>query len=54
MKEGNFMKTWKKVGLGTMTLASVAILAACGGASSKSDAGRAPQLAIPTDISKLD
>ncbi len=54
MKEGNFMKTWKKVGLGTMTLASVAILAACGGASSKSDAGRAPQLAIPTDISTLD
>lgn len=48
------MKTWKKVGLGTVTLASVALLAACGGGSSKSDAGRAPQLAIPTDITTLD
>ena len=55
MKEGNFMKTWKKVSLGTVTLASAALLVACGGSSSsKSDAGRAPQLAIPTDISTLD
>ncbi len=55
MKEGNFMKTWKKVGLGTVTIASVALLAACGSSSSSSsEKGRAPQLAIPTDISTLD
>lgn len=48
------MKTWKKVGLGTVTIASAALLAACGSSSSKSGAGRPPSLAIPTDISTLD
>ncbi|MFC4653369.1 peptide ABC transporter substrate-binding protein [Lactococcus nasutitermitis] len=46
------MKTWKKVGLGTVALVSVAVLAACGG--SKSSSSRNPQLELTTDISTLD
>ena len=46
------MKTWKTVGLGTVALASVTLLAACGG--SKAATSKAPSLAISTDISTLD
>ena len=45
------MKNWKKVSLGTATLASAALLAAC---SSTSATSKVPSLAIPTDISTLD
>ncbi|MCL2114560.1 MAG: peptide ABC transporter substrate-binding protein [Streptococcaceae bacterium] len=49
------MKTWKKVTLGTVALGSAALLAACGsGSGSASKSSRAPQLAIPTDITTLD
>lgn len=55
MKEGNFMKTWKKVGLGTVALASAAVLAACGSSSSSSSASaRAPRIPIPSAIQTLD
>ena len=47
------MKSWKKVSLGTVAFASVAVLAACS-SSGSSSAARAPQLAIPTDITTLD
>ncbi len=46
------MKNWKKIGLGSVTLASAALLAACG--SSSSSTQKVPQLAIPVDISTLD
>lgn len=36
MKEGNYMKTWKKVTLGTVALGSAALLAACGNSGSSS------------------
>ncbi|WP_374286743.1 peptide ABC transporter substrate-binding protein [Lactococcus sp.] len=45
------MKTWKKIGLGTVVLTSATLLAACGSSTATS---KVPQLSIPTDIATLD
>lgn len=46
--------TWKRVGLGLVTLASVAVLAACGNGSSSSSSSNEINWVIPTEINTLD
>ena len=48
-------KTWKRIGLGTVTLVSAAVLAACGGSSSSSSSSSDEiNWYTPTEISTLD
>jgi oligopeptide transport system substrate-binding protein len=48
-------KTWKRIGLGAVTLVSAAVLAACGGSSSSSSSSSDEiNWYIPTEISTLD
>ncbi|WP_271000280.1 peptide ABC transporter substrate-binding protein [Streptococcus agalactiae] len=45
---------WRRVGVGVLTLASVATLAACGSKSASQDSNGAINWAIPTEINTLD
>lgn len=55
MKEGNYMKTWKKVTLGTVALGSAALLAACGNSgSSSSSSSKDIQWNLTSPIQTLD
>ncbi|AQP41379.1 peptide ABC transporter substrate-binding protein [Streptococcus gallolyticus] len=48
-------KTWKRIGLGAVTLVSAAVLAACGGSSSSSSSSSDEiNWYVPTEISTLD
>ena len=48
-------KTWKRIGLGAVTLVSAAVLAACGGRSSSSSSSSDEiNWYTPTEISTLD
>ncbi len=47
-------KTWKRVGLGIVTLVSTAVLAACGSSSSSSSSTDEINWYTPTEISTLD
>ena len=48
-------KTWKRIGLGAVTLVSAAVLAACGGSSSSSSSSSDEiNWYTPTEISTLD
>ena len=47
------MDNWKKVSLGTLALASVGLLAACGNGGGGSKTAN-PQLSVPTNIATLD
>ncbi|EKF52441.1 peptide ABC transporter substrate-binding protein [Lactococcus garvieae] len=47
------MNNWKKVSLGTLALASVGLLAACGNGGGDSKTAT-PQLSVPTNIATLD
>lgn len=47
------MRTWKKVSLATVALASVGVLVACG-SSKKTESSKNPQLELVTDITTLD
>ncbi|EQC70655.1 Oligopeptide ABC transporter, periplasmic oligopeptide-binding protein OppA [Streptococcus sp. HSISB1] len=47
-------KTWKRIGLGAVTLLSTAVLAACGGKSSSTSSSDEINWYTPTEISTLD
>ena len=48
-------KTWKRIGLGAVTLVSAAVLAGCGGSSSSSSSSSDEiNWYTPTEISTLD
>ena len=49
-----FKSTWKRVGLGVVSLASAALLAACGNSSSSSSSSNEINWYTPTEILTLD
>ena len=54
MKEGNYMKTWKKVTLGTVALGSAALLARGNSGSSSSSSSKDIQWNLTSPIQTLD